>query len=125
MIGPPQMIAPQDLPGNSVAGQMPGIHSSHLQMPDGSYSSLVEGPSYGKQYVMPEDQRIIEYDTPGFLEANGAGERLATGAYDTAKSAVNAVGGFFSNLFGGGDEKDAKAKMKAKIAQKLANKKKN
>lgn len=130
MMGPLQMIAPQDLPTEAVKGQaVKAVPSPGIELPDGSYSSLVKGPSYGKQYVMPEDQQFIEYDTPGFFEKDGTGEQIldtigdaATDAYEWGKGAVNSIGGFFSSLFGGGSEDDAKKLVKQKIAQKIAEK---
>lgn len=132
MVGPLQTIAPEDLPKPELRFEKtittrPAEPS--IVLPDGSYSSLVKGPSYGKQYVMPEDQQFTEYDTPGFFEKDGTGEQIldtigdaATDAYEWGKGAVNSIGGFFSSLFGGGSEDDAKKIVKQKIAQKIAEK---
>lgn len=126
LIGPRQMIAPENLPRETVVAG-PAMAPASNKIP-GEYTSLVPGPSYGKPYIMPEDQRVVEVDGPGFFENDGMGEQIldgignaATDAYEWGKGAVNSIGGFFSSLFGG-DEEEAKQVVKKKMAQKIAQK---
>jgi hypothetical protein len=111
----------------------------NIDLPSGSYSSVKPGPTYGQMYVAPANEQFIdmrpaqqtgplEVMSPDDLEGRGivdeVGAQLGMGAEavgGAVSDAAEAIGGFFSGLFGGSDEEGkqkAKQKMKAAMQSK-------
>lgn len=107
-----------------------------IDLPAGSYSSVKPGPTYGQMYVAPANEQFIDMRppqqtgplqvmSPEDLEGRGivdeVGAQLGMGAEavgGAVSDAAEAIGGFFSGLFGGSDE-EGKQKAKQKLKQNM------
>lgn len=108
----------------------------NIDLPPGSYSSVKPGPTYGQMYVAPANEQFIDMRpaqqtgplqvmSPEDLEGRGlvdeVGAQLGMGAEavgGAVSDAAEAIGGFFSGLFGGSDE-EGKQKAKQKLKQNM------
>jgi hypothetical protein len=139
--GPLEQRSPSSLPttskvlaerlGNPLVQSKPVVPQEAIVLPDGSYSSLIEGPTYKKQFVAPVEEQFTDNPygaPPSWIETaasdagnwiTGAVSDAGEGISDAAEYVADKVGGFFSSLFGGGSEDEAKAKMAKKIKAKM------
>ena len=116
-----------------------------IELPQCTYSSVKPGPSYGQMFVAPPEDQFIDLREPALMQQRPTALEMVSPddlpdrgalieAGDTALKAVGSaaesvggvvgdaaesVGTFFSGLFGGGNEEEAKNQAKARLKQKM------